>query len=187
VAGHRHDVVEYLLVDLMKSWSTAKTVVESFFPSLIVQDGYIVHQDFIHFYTPWIHLVMYRLRGSIAAVFEIPSSGSVVFRVKRQSSGEEYAKAVDFARITVEEVDEAFRYSESLVEKNSKAPIKAAEAMFFYHYAHLQRSQKVAEPTFDEWMALAIERFQRIPPDLRSHRDVPRAGKWIEPFMAKNG
>ena len=193
---HREDIgkaawpgepIEFLLVDVMKSWITAKAIVDAFFPSVLVEDGHIVHQDFLHYYTPWIHLVMYRLRESIVPVFEIPTSCSLVFRVKKQPDNGDYARAVDFSNVTVEEVDETYRYSDSLVHKNSKAPLKAAEAMLYYHYAHYQRHHKATPSTFDAWMALAVERYKSIPADLRSHRDVPRTGQLIEPFMERLG
>lgn len=75
--------IEYLLVDLMKSWDTASMVTERFFPLVLDRGGLVVHQDFLHFYTPWIHVIMHRLRDALEPAFEIPNSCSMVFRKVR--------------------------------------------------------------------------------------------------------
>lgn len=40
--------IEFLLIDAMKSWELANTIIKEFFPSLIVNKGLILQQDFAH-------------------------------------------------------------------------------------------------------------------------------------------
>src|SRR5262249_37872901 len=49
--------IELLLVDAMKSWDLANAIVHVFFPKLIPGRSLILHQDFIHYYVSWIHLL----------------------------------------------------------------------------------------------------------------------------------
>jgi hypothetical protein len=126
---------------------------------------------------------MYRLRDVLEPVFEIPDSCSYVFRTVRAISRESCRSAVDFSDITAEEIDTVFEYSESLVSKNPIAAIKAAKAMFFYHYAHMQGRPGAADGHFDAWMRLAIREYQNIAPNLHEDRNVQRTRQSLEPFM----
>jgi hypothetical protein len=182
--GWGGEPIEYLFIDLMKSWGTAKVIVEQFFPCLIAPGSLVVQQDFFHHYTPWIHLIMYRLRDVLEPVFEIPDSCSYVFRTARAISRESCRSAVDFADITAEEIDNTFDYSESLVSKNPIAALKAAKAMFFYHYAHMQGRPGEADGQFDAWMCLAVREYQSIATNLHQDRNVQRTRQSLEPFMS---
>src|SRR5262249_13582069 len=51
--------VEFLLIDVMKSWPLTNHVIKMFYGHLIPGSSYVVHQDFKHYYTSWIHLVCY--------------------------------------------------------------------------------------------------------------------------------
>ena len=54
------DPIDVLMIDAAKSWPTLDQIVRQFFPSLI--DGAVViHQDYKHFYTYWLHPVTERM------------------------------------------------------------------------------------------------------------------------------
>ena len=72
--------IEFLLVDAMKDWKVSNSIIRNFFPSLIPNKSYVVHQDYKHYYTSWIHLIMFELRNHFEIVTSIPESSSVVFK-----------------------------------------------------------------------------------------------------------
>ncbi|MDP9292701.1 MAG: hypothetical protein M3O82_10120, partial [Verrucomicrobiota bacterium] len=53
--------IKILLVDAMKNENLAIQIPRNFFPSL-VPGSLLIHQDFKHYYTSWIHVLQYRLR-----------------------------------------------------------------------------------------------------------------------------
>jgi hypothetical protein len=172
--------IEYLLVDLMKSWDTARVVAERFFPALADLDALVVHQDFLHYSTPWIHLLMFRLRNTLIPAFEVPESFSMVFRKEGRLGLDACRRATDFDGVSPEEVDDAFAWSESLTTKNSRAGLRAAKAMFFCHYANRERKATGSQQAASRWMERAIAEIQGIEPEHRGHREVLSASKFIE-------
>jgi hypothetical protein len=173
--------IEYLLVDLMKSWDTAQTVTERFFPSILDGDGLVVHQDFLHFFAPWIHLLMFRLRDSLVPAFEVPDSCTMVFRKAGPLDSVRCRQAVDFEGTAPEEVDEAFRWAESIIRRNSKAALRAAKAMFFFHYASYQERTTRSNRVASWWRERAAAEYRSIELRYRPNRDVVNAGKFIDP------
>lgn len=172
--------IEYLLVDLMKSWKTCQAVTELFFPCLLERDALVVHQDFLHYYTPWIHLVMFRLRNSLIPVFEVPESSTMVFRKEAPLGLDDCRQACVFDGVSCEEVEEAFAWSESIIAKNSKAGLRAAKAMFFCHYANRIGQATGSERPDARWIELAINKYRAIEPEFSGHREVLNAGEFIE-------
>jgi hypothetical protein len=51
-------------------WSSADV-----FPGSYVGASIIMHQDFAHWYTAWIHPIHYRLREYLEPLYDIPASG----------------------------------------------------------------------------------------------------------------
>jgi hypothetical protein len=87
----------------------------------------VVHQDFAHAHTPWVHLVQYRLRGSFEPVLDVPNSCSLVFRVRRPVA--DAGVDLGWGSFDVEEVLDAFAWSRTLVAADKHPRIAAAEAM----------------------------------------------------------
>ncbi|MCB9885300.1 MAG: hypothetical protein H6838_07400 [Planctomycetes bacterium] len=52
--------IEILFVDAAKSWATLDNIVEQFFPCL-VDGATVIHQDYKHFFTYWLHPVTERM------------------------------------------------------------------------------------------------------------------------------
>ncbi len=48
--------IEYMMIDAMKDWVLAKKILFTFYPHLIAGKAIIIHEDFCHHYTSWIHL-----------------------------------------------------------------------------------------------------------------------------------
>jgi hypothetical protein len=125
--------IEFLLVDAMKNWDLANAIVRNFYPSLVPNESTVLHQDFAHFFTPWIHLLQWRFRENFDFAGEVPRSQSVVFKYKKQIDDESLKKEYSFDSFANAEVDEAFAYSMKLVSPEKLPNVAAAKIMWFLH------------------------------------------------------
>lgn len=99
--------IELLLVDAMKSWELATHIGTVFYPALMPQDGYVIHQDFSHCFTPWIPLTTYRLRDYLDLTTDIIGSEAVVFRLRKPFQPESLPDDMSRASYDVREIDAA--------------------------------------------------------------------------------
>ncbi len=134
--------IEFLLVDVMKSSAVAESITRNFFSSLIPGKSYIAHQDFAHWLTSWIHLLQFRLRDSFAVAADIPKSGTVVFRYRKQFSPEAVGD-LSMTSVTADEIEAAFDYSLELVADSKKPNVIAAKAMAYLHRGDVDRAREV--------------------------------------------
>jgi hypothetical protein len=184
--GWSGEPIEYLLVDIMKTWDTAKAVTCAFFPFLIPKKSFVVHQDFIHWYTPWIHIIMYRLRDCLEPVYEIPGSSTIIFNTKKTITREICNKATDFTSISLEEIDQVFRYSESLVSKNFKSGIKIANIMFFVHYIEYENKNNLTHSNYDKFIHSAVSKLSNINPEWWQMSDFICTENKLRQLLQKN-
>jgi hypothetical protein len=140
--GWTGDPIEFLLVDAMKNWDLANAIVRDFYPSLI-PEGIVLHQDFAHFFTPWIHLVQWLFRENFELVGEIPNSQSVIFRYKAKIADELFDKDYSFQSFSDEEVDEAFKYSMSLISPEKLPNVAASKVMWFLHQDKPEKAENL--------------------------------------------
>jgi hypothetical protein len=145
--------IEFLLVDVMKSSDVAESIARNFFGFLIPGRSYIAHQDFAHSWTSWIHLLQFRLRDSFALAADIPKSGTVVFRYRKQFSPETVGD-LSMTSVAVEEIDAAFDYSLNLVSDDKKPNVVAAKAMAYLHRGDVDRAREVVEA--NRWGATSL-------------------------------
>ena len=124
--------IEYLLIDAMKSWELTNSVVRNFFPALRPGLSLVHHQDFVHYYTPWIHLIMYRLRKYFEPHTYVPV-GSLIFIYRELIPRELLEKSYGFDDFPAEEAADAFDYSLSLVPATARANVYAARIMMQIH------------------------------------------------------
>jgi hypothetical protein len=119
--GWQGGEIEFLFVDAMKSWELANSIIHDFFPSLVPGQSTIVHQDFSHYYTYWIHLIMYRFREYFEVDYDVSYSASLAFKYKKQIPDEDIKKTYSIECFEADEINAAFNYSASLVapEKSS--------------------------------------------------------------------
>ncbi|MCA9465712.1 MAG: hypothetical protein KC643_09765 [Nitrospira sp.] len=137
--------IEFLLIDAMKSWSLTNNIIRAFFPSLKAGESFILHQDFAHWFTPWIHLSHFRLCEFFEYSYEVPRSGSVVFKLIKPIPFELMNQSLSFSSFTRDEVDAAFNYSFSLVSREKHPNIAAAKVMVFLHIGELGLAQQELE------------------------------------------
>lgn len=135
--------IELLLVDAMKSWEVTRHVVTDFFPSLLPQAGYVIHQDFGNCWTPWIHLVSFRLRDWLVPVNDISGSECVVFRLTRPF--EESVDQFHWNREAFgeEEVEEAFAHSLSITRPEKHSAVHGARAVLLVYDGKLAEASEL--------------------------------------------
>lgn len=126
--------IKLLLVDAMKSAELAQAITRSFFPSLC-PGALLIHQDFKHYYTPWIHILQYRLRPYCRFTHNVLGAGTVAFTLTDRIPASEIVLATDFAQVSEAEADNAFDYSLGLVEGDSEAGAVAGAHVMHFVYA----------------------------------------------------
>jgi hypothetical protein len=140
--GWDGSTIEFLLIDAMKSWEAASGVVRMFFPALLPGCSIIMHQDFAHWYTAWIHPIHYRLREYFEPLYDVPASGSMVFRLIRPLPREVLNQEWSPRQFSNEDIDSAFAYSLNIVSREKRANVVAAKVMYFLHAGQLDRAQQ---------------------------------------------
>ena len=115
--------IEVLFVDAMKSWGLADAIVQEFFPHVMAGCGYVFHQDYVHHTTPWIHLLMYRLRDCFEPVEHVEDSGTVIFRLIRPIEPERARGPWSIGSFSDDEIEAAFAYSRQWVSEIGRAHV----------------------------------------------------------------
>jgi hypothetical protein len=120
--------IEVLLVDAMKSWALAEYIAGEFFAGLAPGRSAIIHQDFSHCYTPWIHLISYRLRDTFVSAHDVPESETHVLRTVGElpAPGE---LSLSREAFDDDEIRRAFAYSRSITPAAKHSGIHAAQVM----------------------------------------------------------
>ena len=152
IGWHGGDI-EFLLVDAMKNFDLAGSIVRDFYPHLIPGGGLVFHQDFAHYFTPWIHLIQWRFRDHFEFVEEVPSSTSVIFICTQSISSSDCEQELSYASFSDKDVDAAFDYSMGLVSAEKLSNVAAAKVMWYLH----QKDRVKAASVFDDLISLGIE------------------------------
>lgn len=135
--------VEFLFVDAMKNPWVTLDILKFFYPCLIPGKSLLVYQDFDHYLTPWIHLLIYRFRKYFDFVHDVSPSGSIVFRLRKTLPAE--ILNIDLAAIGTEEADNAFRYCLKLAVSGKHRNIMAAHVMFYYYHQFTRQARELFE------------------------------------------
>lgn len=130
--GWKDGPIELLHVDIMKTWALANAVVQDFFPHLIPGRSLIFHQDFVHYNTVWIHVLMHRFREHFETVRHIPNTTTVIFRYRSAIPESAYKRTYGPEDFSLEEVRAAFEWSRAQVHRDTLRyfNIDAAEVMY---------------------------------------------------------
>ena len=133
--------IELLLVDAMKSWELSRQIVAEFYPQLL-PGGYLIHQDFGHCFTPWIHLVSYRLRDQFVLTQDIPGSETAVLKAVRPVTVQDPA---ELRRESFDdcEVEAAFAHSVSISSEAMHSGVRAARAMLYVYDGRLDEATQL--------------------------------------------
>lgn len=140
--GWNQRPIEYLFVDAMKSWELTKSIFLNFYPHLIPMTSLVHYNDFAHFYTAWIHLLIYKLKPYFkhhcnlyqAAVFQYVNPLPIDTLLLEQDT--------PFSIFCYEDIDEAFEYSLEIVTEQLRPNIAAAKVMAFIHWGDLEQAKR---------------------------------------------
>jgi hypothetical protein len=148
---HREDLTQYvwqsgpiklLLVDAMKNWTLARSIATSFLPYL-AKGSILIHQDFNHFFTPWIQVLQYRLREFFRFRREVEKGWTVAFDTLAEIPYEVVSSAADFDRVSDAEFEAAIQYSMNLVSAHGRIAIAAAHVAYFVHKGRAGKAREV--------------------------------------------
>ena len=136
--------IEFLFVDAMKDFELTDHIARQFYPALL-GGSLLFHQDYVHYYTSWIHILTFTLRECFEFLYHIPNSASAVFRVVKAPS---WTPSVhDLMHCDDSNIERAFAYSRKMISGSMRENIDAAEVM---HYIHLKRTD-VALDLYRKW------------------------------------
>lgn len=136
--------IELLLVDAMKSWALAGSIIDTFYASVLPERGYVIHQDFGNCFTPWIHLTAYRLREYLEIDVDVRRSETVVFRLARPLPSVPEAIA-ERATYDDREIDAAFAHSLAITRPEKHSGINAARVMLYAYDGDTDRASAELE------------------------------------------
>ncbi len=132
--------IECLFIDIMKNWDLSNVVIQNFISNLIPGIATIFHQDYAHYYTPWIHLIMYRLRKYFKPLRCITYSSTVIFKYDLAVPSSLIELRQSFQSFSRDEFEGAFDYSLSITPKTMWPGILASRVMAFLHENRLDEA-----------------------------------------------
>jgi hypothetical protein len=124
--------IALLLVDAMKSFEVTRQIARSFYPALL-PGAIVIHQDFKHYYTGWIHLLQFRLRDRFQLFRSVPDGGTVAFTVTSPILTDEVWAKSELETVSNDEIEEAFKYSIGLLPPDQIPNVAAAHVMLYHH------------------------------------------------------
>lgn len=138
--------IEMLFVDVMKTWELANHIVKNYFPSLVPGESFVAHQDYRHYYTPWIHVIMYRLRESFKPVISVRESGTTVFQVIKPIPE---LPELNYSDFNDEELEAAFAHSRTVTTEHSR--VTAAHVQWFTKQGDYGRAREIANKVLKQY------------------------------------
>lgn len=116
--------IEFLFVDVAKTWEIWNHLVTTFHAALDV-GSVVVEQDWAHACTPWIHLWHHRWRSHFRELEQVPNAGSFAFELTRPLPGAalEPTSIDDYPD---DEIEAAFDWAASLVDPDRRPNVRAA-------------------------------------------------------------
>jgi hypothetical protein len=150
--------IEFLVIDAMKNWELANAIVKGFYPYLIPGKSFILHQDFAHWYTSWIHLLQYRFREYFQMVYDIPESPGIVFQYVRPIPSQLLQAEYSSDSFNRAEIEQAFEYSLAASNDNQKrANIASSKVMMFVHMNDIDRAESELKRFLDQGLPLTYD------------------------------
>ena len=125
--------IEYLFVDVMKTFELANSSLQKFFTQLIPGKSVVHHQDYNHYFTPWIHLLMYRFKSHFKLRKYVNATPSTIFDYVSAIPREQLMQSYSFDSFGKDEFEAAFEYSLSITGKAARPSIESARVMSFIH------------------------------------------------------
>ena len=142
---HRYsgEPIEFLVVDIMKNEALVKNVLPEFFGRLLPGDGYVFHQDYLHFYEGWSTLSMFNLRDHFDYVCSLEGTSVVIFRCKNEIPPERLEFPSHSKNIGREWIEEAFDWSLSITDPALHHFVTATKVMMLVHSEHWDEARRL--------------------------------------------
>jgi hypothetical protein len=145
--------IEFLFVDAMKSWELANNIARQFFAALMPGTSLVFHHDFAHYYTPWIPLLMHRLRDYLVPIQPIPRT-AVLFRATAPIPTNLLERRWSFSDFDDAEIEDAFTYAVSCTGPQGSPDLMVSKLMLRVHQGDLDRAVWERDEAQRQGMAL---------------------------------
>lgn len=136
--GWHKQNIEFLFIDAMKNPWVTDYILKYFYPYLVPGLSTIVYQDFDHYLTPWVHILIYRYRKYFRVLHDIPGSGGFVLHSKKKIPISQLRFSLD--EINDKETDKAFSYCLSVADKPKCNNIAAAHIKYYMLTSRLEKA-----------------------------------------------
>lgn len=133
--------IEFLFNDVAKTWDHWNHVRSTFHRALGV-GATVVEQDWGHAGTPWIHVWHHRHRRHFAPSPQVPNSGSLPFTLVSELPPEAF-EPESLEDYSDTEVDAAFDWATSLVDRSHRANVRGAHVHLYTLHGDLDRASRV--------------------------------------------
>lgn len=131
--------IEFLFVDIMKSWELVNSIVRMFFPNLVPNTSIMYHNDWAHAGTPQIHLLMYKFRDYFTPIYH--AAPAIVFKCVDKIPKDILKTSYSFQYFSNQEVEQAFNYSFSISPAQMYPMIFGAKVMCWIRQSKLDIAQ----------------------------------------------
>jgi hypothetical protein len=140
--GWNGGAIEYLFVDAMKSWDLTKNIFLNFYPHLMPMTSLVHYNDFAHYATAWIHLLIYKLRPYFTHHCNLYQAA--VFQYVNPLPKDALILKLDppFGIFSTEDVDQAFAYSLQICHDKLRPNIAAAKVMAFIYLGDIDQAKQ---------------------------------------------
>lgn len=136
--------VKLLLVDAMKTVGLMSNIAASFYPSL-VPGSILIHQDYKHWYSSWIHCLQYAFRDHFDVEHETSDGSTVSFKLTKPIHDYDLDLATRFHSLLDSDIEDAFEWSKSIVSEAARPQIDLAHIMAYVH----TNNEKAANATYE--------------------------------------
>lgn len=129
--GWHGDKIEFLLIDAMKSPMSTRYILDKFYPFLIPGKSMIFHQDFDHYLTPWIHILIFLHKPFTKHFHDVPGVGGTIFSLQENIPTD--ILCMDFMNMDELTVRKAFNYCFKISAKTKHSGIAAAHVAYYIY------------------------------------------------------
>jgi glycosyltransferase involved in cell wall biosynthesis len=140
--GWNGGAIEYLFVDAMKSWELTKSIFLNFYPHLMPMTSLVHYNDFAHYATAWIHLLIYKLKPYFKHYCNLYQAA--VFQYVNPLPKDTLILELDppFSIFSTEDVHQAFAYSMEICHEKLRPNIAAAKVMAFIYLGDIDQAKQ---------------------------------------------
>ena len=135
--------IEILLVDCMKADAITHNVVQTYMSAIIPGKGYLLHQDYFHFYEWWTHLITFEQRDYLEKLDEVPESGMCAFSVKSPLAAFEYDRTRSYRTVERALIDEAYDWNYTIISPHNHPNLRAAQIWAYYYTGELEAARRL--------------------------------------------